>query len=129
MKHLKEGLIKHRGITQFYKEIQNPTYEDICQEGNIVFTEYGNDIIPCIVIDRSKVKNISKYIPGEKILIHYDPKRDTYNYFSTEGFKRTFPKSEFCGGEIIKVINAKINTEDIKTGKDILDALKKYNIE
>jgi len=127
MKHLKEGLIKQRGVVKPNKEISNPTYEDICQEGNIVIVEDDGKLIPHIVL--SEFMDIN-YKEGLMLVGVYPSSITGYGYWKTRHFKEKFPKhGNWINVKIIRVFKTNINPESIKTIEDlkrVLEPFKKY---
>jgi len=128
MKHLKEGLIKQRGIRfNQYSEIQNPTVMDIQKEGNVVIIDNDGKIRPYIVL--SKYKYIDRF---EFIFVGYNPKYPgRWDYWVGTCFVNKFPQYSGEYGDlnvrIIKVFDANINRETLKTSKDIKRVLEPFN--
>jgi len=131
MKHLKEGLIKQRGITQFYKEIQNPTYMDICKPGNVVILEDKGKMTPLIVLSKFMHVNMNK-----PIMVQYENKINKYNntiikfsFWETDHFNTLFPEHNFWKDTTIKyVFKTGINPNSVKTIEDLKRVLEPFEI-
>ena len=104
--------------------IIKPTYEDICQEGNVVFVYDGNNTRSYVVMYDKEASFIS--LTG--FSAHLNTRHGSIRrreYWTAERFKDNFPY--YYSAKIVAVYKANINTEDIKTDKDLEKVLQPYN--
>jgi len=123
MKHLREGLIKQRGVVKIntYKEILNPKYEDICQEGNIVVLDYHGSATYeglHIYIILPTFNNI-KFNPCPLMVGRISRAISQFEYWPVNSFKRSFPYHTTRRAKILKVFETNIDPESIKTPEDL----------
>jgi len=104
--------------------IIKPTYEDICQEGNVVFVYDGNNIRSFVVMHDKEDSSISLTGFSAHLNTRYGSIRRR-EYWIAERFKNDFPY--YYSAKIVAVYKANINTEDIKTDDDLKNVLKPYD--
>ena len=99
-----------------YTPIENMTYDDICQEGNVVFVYDGTDIKPYLV----------KQYDGAMCLNGVGKDEDPIyrKFWYSKEFKNKFPY--YCHSKIIKVFKANIDTTLIENAADLEKALRPY---
>jgi len=124
MKHLKEGLIKQRGIVKSYNEIPNPKYKDICELGNVSIVYDEGEYTLCITLSKFLYDD-----GNEPILVQlYDNSRG-YNFYRTSSFKDNYPSHKLDDDTKIKqVFKTNIDPDSIKTVKDLERVLKPFEI-
>jgi len=104
--------------------IIKPTYEDICQEGNVVFVYDGNNTRSYVVMHDKEDSSISLTGFSAHLNTRYGSIRRR-EYWIAERFKNDFPY--YYSAKIVAVYKANINTEDIKTDDDLKNVLKPYD--